>query len=396
MSPEKKVEAVQSLLEKQNIDGWLIFDFHRQNHLGSHFLEIPDDLLVSRRFFYWIPRKGSPIKILHKIEPKTIEKFPGVAIDYLSWQSLEKALQKVLSGAQRVAMEYSPRNAIPYVSLVDGGTIELVKSFGVEVVSSSGILSQFTSVLTEEQIQTQEKAGKHVDWVAAETWRHMKQAIENKHKITEYDVQQFIIEKIEEKGFVINEAPICAVNEHSADPHYAPEKGKSAVLKKGDFVLIDLWCRLNQPKSVYADITRVAVLGDRPTKKQEEVFSIVRKAQSAATDFVRQRVSSDMPIMGYEVDDVCRQVIEDAGYGPYFIHRTGHSIDIELHGSGPHIDNLEMHDERLLTEGMCFSIEPGIYLPGEFGVRLEYDILIRKHQKMDVSGGVEDSLLCLF
>lgn len=396
MIPQKKIEKVQQMLKEQRVDGWLIYDFHRRNNLACYFLGIPNDQMLSRRFFYWIPKNGTPIKILHRIEMHAISNWPGLTKEYLSWQSLEKTLKQTLKGMKKIAMEYSPKNAIPYISMVDAGTVELVESFNVEVISSAEILSQFTSVLNEDQIAMQASAGKHLDWVASETWRYIKNAVDSRKTITEYDVQQYILSKIEDHGYVTEGAPICAVNEHSADPHYLPLPKGSKEIRKGDFVLIDLWCKLNKPKAVFADITRVAVLRNKGTKRELEIFKIVREAQLAATQFIRSRIVQGQDIQGYEVDDVCRSVIRDAGFGEHFIHRTGHSIDINLHGNGTHIDNLEMHDERLLLPGMCFSVEPGIYLPGEFGVRLEYDIIIRKHQKMDVSGGEEDSLLCLY
>lgn len=396
MKPEKTIETVQALLKKNHVDGWLLYDFHSKNNLIHPVLQLNEDNLISRRFFYWIPQEGTPVKILHKIESQTLDNWPGVVLEYLSWQSLRAALQSVLKNSQTVAMEYSKDCAIPYLSTVDGGTIDLVEGMGVEVVSSSFLLAHLTSVLTQKQIEMQKSAAMHLDKVAYNVWREIKKFLIKEKTITEYDVQTFIVEQISEGGFVIPDLPICAVNEHAADPHFAPDKQNAYAIKKGDFILIDLWCKEKKHGAVFGDITRVALAGNSPSKRQLEVFELVRKAQITATEFVRDRVKNCRKVKGYEVDDICRSVIEEAGFGDYFIHRTGHSIDTELHGSGPHIDNLEMHDDRELRPGMCFSVEPGIYLPDEFGVRLEYDVVITHDRDIRITGGEQNTLLCLF
>ena len=395
MDWQARIHDVQKHLVKEKIDGWLLYDFLGSNMLARDFLKIDPDLLVTRRFFYWIPAKGDPIKIMHVIETHVLPNLPGVTLSYLKWQELEAVLAKVLKGAKTVAMEYSPRNAIPYVSKVDGGMLDLIRSFHVDVVSSASFLQYYTCVLDEEQLEMHLEAAHFLDHVVAQAWQKIASAVRSGSKINEYQVRQFIADQMSAKGFTTEGLPICAVNAHSADPHFEPQKEGSAEIKKGDFILIDLWCKKKHPKGVYGDITRVAVADTKASDKQTQIFSIVRAAQQAATDFVFKRYSQRESIKGYEVDQVCRKVIEDGGYGRYFTHRTGHNIYTKDHGPGAHIDSLETQDLRELIPHSCFSIEPGIYLPGEFGVRLEYDIYLGAHGKAQVTGGIEETLLTL-
>ncbi len=392
---EKKLGAIQNQLSQQNLDGWLLYDFRRHNDLACELLEIPLELFITRRFLYWIPARGRPIKIVHAIESGHLDHLPGEKLCYHAWQELEMHIAKVLSGSLRIAMEYSPRNALPYVSKVDAGTMEVIRGFGVEVESSADLLQHYTSVWDAHKLDTHLAAAKVLDETAASAWQFIAKALRSGQSLTEYDVQQHIMEEFSKNNCTTEGLPICAVNAHSADPHYAPSKDKSARIKINDFILIDLWCKQNVRRSVYADITRVGVAAARPTEKQIAVFNIVRQAQQAAVELVRQRFAHDQPVRGWEVDQAARQVIATAGYGDYFIHRTGHNIDVKDHGNGAHIDNLESHDYRQLLKGTCFSIEPGIYLPEEFGVRLEFDVFIRPDGGIDITGGIQDSIVCL-
>jgi len=390
-----RIQDVQKCLAKEKIDGWLLYDFCGNNPLAREFLKIDPNSLTTRRFFYWIPAKGSPIKLMHKVEPHVLSHVPGEELLFLKWQELETQLGNILKGAKRVAMEYSPKNAIPYLSKVDGGTLELVRSMNVEVVSSGSFLQHFTCVLDEEQYKLHKEAASLLDHVVGEAWEKISEALKKANKITEYDVQQFIYEQIHARGFTMMARPIVGVNAHSADPHYEPTKEVSSEIKKGDFVLIDLWCKKDHPKAIYGDICRVAVADSKPTAKQIEVFSTVRAAQKAATDFVISRYAKGESLKGYEVDQVARKVVEEKGYGQYFSHRTGHNIYTSDHGPGTHIDSLETQDLRELIPFTCFSIEPGIYLPGDFGVRLEYDVYLGSQGKVEINGGIQDTLLTL-
>jgi Xaa-Pro aminopeptidase len=389
-----KIHDVQQHLVKEKIDGWLLYDFNGINPLARDFLQIDRDALVTRRFFYWIPAKGEPVKILHRIEPHLLSDLPGIALFYSRWQELEAQLSNLLKGLKTVAMEYSPRNAIPYVSKVDGGMVDLIRSFQLEVVSSASFLQYYTCVLDEEQYKLHKEAADLLDRVVGEAWEKIAHALAKGVKIDEYDVQQFIAEQIQVRGFMAEAAPIVGVNAHSADPHYEPSKLNSSEIKRGDFILIDLWCKKKHPKAIYGDICRVAVADTQPTAKQKEIFSIVRTAQKAATEYVIDRYSKSQSIKGFEVDQICRKIIEEKGYGQYFTHRTGHNIYTQDHGPGAHLDSLETQDMRELIPRTCFSIEPGIYLPGEFGIRLEYDVFLG--DKVYVNGGHQNEILTLF
>ncbi|HSW72400.1 MAG TPA: M24 family metallopeptidase [Chlamydiales bacterium] len=384
------IKKAQKHLNEEKADGWLIYDFHGMNDLAHQVLEIPAEHMTTRRFFYWIPKKGKCVKIVHAIEQRVLDKWPGEKRVYNSWQGLEEILKHSLKGVKNVAMEYSPRNQIPYNSKVDGGTIDLIRSFGIEVVSSANFLPYFTAVLSKKQITSHLRAAKSIDQIAEETWKWIFRNLGK--QITEYDAQQHILMLMDKKGCITEGAPIVAVGLNSADPHYDCTV-KPAGIKKGDFILLDLWCKEKGEKTVYADITRVGVAAEKPTPKQEKIFSIVRGAQKAAVDLIKKRYSQKKPVYGYEADDKARGAIEKAGFGKFFTHRTGHSIEVHLHGSGTHLDNLEMHDVRKLLPGTCFSVEPGIYLPGEFGVRLEHDVLIHLDGKVEITGGQQDKIM---
>jgi len=395
MKLREKIKSTQEFLTQQNLDGWLLYDFRRNNDLACQFLEIGPAVLLTRRFFYWIPKQGEPVKIVHGIEEKSLENLPGRQIMYRTWQELEHALETILKGSGHVAMEYSPRNALPYLSKVDAGTVEMVRSKGVEVVTSAKLLQQFNGVWDEQKLKSHLEAADVLCKIVDQVWSLIAQHLREGQKITEYDVQQFMLDQFAKNRCISNDAPICAVNAHSANPHYAPTAESSSEIKKSDFVLIDLWCKREGEETVYADITRVAVAAKQPTEKQKLIFDIVRRAQETATQLVRDRFSQGVPVYGWEVDQACRDVIEKAGYGKYFIHRTGHNIDINDHGNGAHIDNYETHDDRELMPMTCFSIEPGIYLPGEFGVRLEYDVVIHRDKSIQVTGGTQNEIVTL-
>ena len=390
-----KIQQAQKYLLEEKIDGWLIYDFHGNNELAHTFLEIPPHSLITRRFFYWIPAKGNPVKLVHAIESHVLDRWPGEKRVFSSWRSLEEELAKVLKGHGRIAMEYSPKNAIPYVSKVDAGTVDLVRSFGAEVVSSGNFLPYFTAVFSELQGQGHIRSGRLLDRIVEDAWRWISEHIKTNKNLTEYEVQQKILSDFVAFDLTSDGAPLVAVNEHSADPHYVPERIGSSKIGPDDWISIDLWAKEKHPGSIFADITRVGVASAHPTPKQQEIFHIVREAQAAATDLVKNRFKAKQKVMGWEVDDAARSVIEEAGFGTFFTHRTGHNIETNLHGSGTHIDNLEMHDERPILSGTAFSIEPGIYLPGFFGVRLEYDLYVHQDGRVEIVGGEQNSIVTL-
>jgi Xaa-Pro aminopeptidase len=390
-----KVAAVQDSLSERKWDGWLFYDFRKNNDLACQFLDISSDKMLTRRFFYWIPRQGNPIKIVHAVEAHVLDHLPGETRVYGSWHELHALLTHVLKGVNCVAMEYSPNNAIPTMSKVDAGTLEMIRELGVEVESSADLIQQHLCVWTEPQLQTHLEAARFLDRVASRVWELISDNLHRQQMLVESDVQQLILNEFKDNGFTSADPPICAVNAHSADPHYSSSQSRTEI-RTGDFVLIDLWCKKAIPQAVYADITRVAVAASQPTERQQQLFEIVKKARDTAAAFVQTRFSRNEPLMGWEVDQVCRQVIVEAGYGPYFVHRTGHNIGEADHGIGANLDNFETYDRRLLLRGTCFSIEPGIYLPQEFGIRLEYDIYLpKKGSQIQITGGIQEHIECL-
>ena len=395
MNKTQKLTRAKKHLAEQKIDGWLLYDFHKSNDLAHRFLEFSPHAKATRRFFYWIPVDGEPIKIVHAIEPHVLDGWPGERRLYASWQSLEEILQSVLKGKKKIAMEYSPRGEIPYVSKVDGGTIDCIRSLGVEVASSAEFLLHFTSVLTPEQILTQKRAARTLLEIVEGAWEQIEQALLEGLPITEREVQKWIEERIGDRRLVMDGAPIVAVGPHSADPHFSTPKEGSSPIRRGDWVLIDLWAKEKAEGAIFGDLTRVAVADHAPTAQQQHIFDVVRGAQKRAIELVRSRFAAGRRLEGWEVDEAARSYVRSEGYGDYFIHRTGHNIEVELHGSGTHMDNLEMHDTRPILPMTCFSIEPGIYLTGEFGVRLETDLIIEADRSVVVSAGEEDVVRCL-
>lgn len=293
-------------------------------------------------------------------------------------------------------MEYSPRNAIPYISKVDAGTVDLIRSFGIEVVSSADLLQVSTSVWDEEQLQLHLEAAEVLDHAVGKAWDLIAYSLKSRIPISEYDVQQFILAEFERQHCICEDPPICAVNAHAANPHYTPDAHSNVFIKADDFILIDLWCKKKGPRAVYADITRVGVAAAEATTKQQHIFNIVRNARDAAMELLTNRFSQGIPIMGWEVDQACRDIIQAVGYAEFFTHRTGHNIGERDHGDGANIDNFETKDTRLLLPKTCFSIEPGIYLPGEFGIRLEHDVYVEADgRSVRITGGLQKEIICL-
>lgn len=369
----EKIAQVQSYLKAQDLSGWLLYDFRRMNPIAVEFLGITG--IQTRRWFYFIPAQGTPTAIIHKIEAHNFDSIPGNKVQFAGWKELETALQTVLKGAKIVAMEYSPRNAIPYISRVDAGTIELVRSLGVEVVSSADLVQYFQARLTDEQYQTHLAAAKALMEIKDSTFALAAEKVKTGQPFSEYDLQQYMWQLYQRYGLVADAPPIVAVNANAGNPHYEPTLEKHAPIQKGDLLLIDLWAKQKAPGAIYGDITWVAYLGDRVPEKFAKIFAIVRDARDRAIQFVQEQVKKGVPLYGWQVDDVSRGHIASQGYGDYFTHRTGHSIGTEDHGNGVNIDNFETRDQRQIIPGVCFSIEPGIYLP-EFGLRSEIDMFV--------------------
>ena len=390
-----QIEQVQQLLQKQSIDGWLIYGFSDQNSLGNELLHITQEMHITRRFFYWIPSQGIPVKIYHKIEEKALAHCIGENLEYFSWKELHQNLKQVLKGTLTIAMEYSHQNAIPYVSRVDAGMVELVQSMGAKVVSSASFLQELTCKWDKNHWKSHLDAEKTLLSCMDEAWGLISNALTTNQTITEYDVQQTIFERMQKEACVTEGMPICAVNDHAAMPHYSPEKKGSKVIQKGDLILIDLWAKKKQEQAVFADYTVMAVADSRPTARQEEIFSIVREAQKKAIQFLEMRLAEKRVILGFEVDEVARNVISKKGYGQYFTHRLGHNIHTTTHGPGAQLDSLETLDDRALMACSCFSIEPGIYIPGEIGVRLELNAFISEDGRLHITGRPQDTIQTL-
>ncbi|MFO0919357.1 MAG: M24 family metallopeptidase [Planctomycetaceae bacterium] len=377
------ISKVQSALREFKLDGWLLYDFRGSNVLARRVLGLDHQPTGSRRWLYFIPASGTPRKLVHRIETGALDNLPGDAAVYLRWQGLDAGIQALVQGCQVVAMEYSPGISNPYVSRVDAGVVELVRSADVNVVSSGDLVQLFEALWDDDQWAMHQAVGVHTDSAYALAWKFIAEEIRRHGSVTELAVQQAIMAHFERHELTTYSPPIVAVNEHSGDPHY--ETGTAAI-RSEDFVLIDLWAKLKQPRAVYSDLTRVGYVGDIVPEKFVKVFNIVAAARDAAIHFIRKAFAEQRPLPGWQVDDACRAVIEQAGYGQYFVHRTGHSIGQEVHGNGANIDNLETHEERLILPGACFSIEPGIYLP-EFGVRCEVDVFIDRHRQVHVTAG---------
>ncbi len=383
-SHEERVARLQRVLQSTaDIDGWLFYDFRHSDPLAYRILLLDPARHVTRRWYYWVPTRGEPIKLVHRIEPRVLEPLPGTAREYISWESQQAELQELLGSARHVAMQYSPMNAIPYVSRVDAGTIELIRGFGLNVVTSADLVQHFEAVWTEEQVTSHRMAAGVLRQVVTEAFREIAAATTSGRAITERSVQQFMLGRFHEHGVVTASPPIVAVNAHSADPHYEPTAEGSLPIERGDLVLLDLWAKqAHQAGAVYADITWTGFVGETVPDRHEEVFQVVRRARDRAVEFVQGRAQAGMFPCGWEVDDVCRQVIRAAGYGDQFVHRTGHSIGEEVHGNGANIDNLETQDGRRLLPHTCFSIEPGIYLKGDFGIRSELDVFLTERDAL--------------
>lgn len=391
----KYYDEVIRMLSETNCDGWLAYDFRRTNPLACKALGISDSQMLTRRFFYWVPVHGQPVKIVHGIESAVLDHLPGKRIVYRTNQEIEKSLESILKGKKRVAMEYSPRNENPYISKVDGGVIDLVRSFGADVASSGDLVQKMTSVLSIEQIKAQQIAAAAAGDMMRVCWKWLAERIKENLPTTEWTVQKFLLDQIQNHGFVTDAPPLCAVNAHSADPHYVPQQESADVIFLGDFVLIDLGFKLPGDNGVYADITQVAVVAESPSAWQQEVFDCVKSARDAACTLVCERFEQEIPLRGSEVDRAARAVIEEKGYGSYFIHRTGHNIGFHEHGDGAHLDSYETEDNRLILKGSCFSIEPGIYLPGDFGVRLEHDVIVHHDGQVEMTGDPQSQIICL-
>jgi Xaa-Pro dipeptidase len=386
------LSAIQQALRENKIDGWLFYDHHHRDPLAYSILDLDPNAHITRRWFYLIPAQGEPKKLVHRIEAGRLDTLPGTKSVYSSWQELETRIEALLAGQTKIAMQYSPRNAIMYVSMVDAGTIEFLRSLGKEIVSSADLVSHFEAVLTDAQLATHYIAQKHIDEILAAAWNEIGTRA-GTGSTDEHAMVQYLQEAMARASLDWEHGPNVSAGPNSADSHYEPTAANSRPIRKGDFVLIDIWAKLkDSPTAVWYDITWTGVVGREPTEREHLIFNTVRDARDASIKVVQEAFAANQPIAGWQADDASRNVIRAAGFGEWFTHRTGHNIGTVLHGNGAHLDNLETHDERLLLPNTCFSVEPGLYFPGEFGIRSEIDMIARKG-KAEVTGRIQTELV---
>jgi len=388
------LQAIQQELQNANIDGWLFYDFHNRDAIAARVLNMDTSRFASRRWYYFIPAQGKPQKLVHRIEPWRCDHLPGDKHIYLSWQEQQSLLKSMLHSARIVAMQYSPNNAIPYISIVDAGTIELIRSFGVTIVSSGDLVGKFEAHLSMEDWASHKEAAVVMQMVKDETFKEVSRRIKNGENPREVEIQAFMHKLMREENMFWGDGPIVAINEHAADPHFEPTDENSFAMKKGDLLLLDLWAKKNRPGSIFYDITWMGFIDDSVPQKLEGFFQIIARARDAALTLIKQRFTHNQPLHGWEVDDACRNVVKEAGLEKYFTHRTGHNIGEEVHGNGVHIDNLETKDGRLILPGTCFSIEPGLYMPDDkIGFRTEIDVFVTDEGKVDVAGPIQQKVI---
>jgi Xaa-Pro dipeptidase len=386
------IQAMQTDLLAARVDGWLFYDFRGRDPIAQRILKLPE-AMRTRRWFYFVPAKGTPRKLVHKIEAQALESLPGETFYYAGLQELEKGLKKILGRTKNIAMQYSPKNAIPYISMVDAGTIEMVRGVGTKVVSSADLVQKYEACWTDEQLRSHEEAGRAIDMIVRGAFQHAAKCVRTKTALTEYELKQWMQGGFEAAGLRTEEGPDVAVNAHASDPHYGPTAESAAPIRKDDLLLLDVWGKLKTPGSVYYDITWVGYLGKKVPEKYAKVFRVVRNARDKAVELICSSAAAGAPLQGWQVDKAARTVIEKAGYGKYFFHRTGHNIGEAVHGNGANMDGLETHDVRRLIPRTCTSIEPGIYLP-EFGIRSEVNVYI-DDRSARVTGAVQKEISAL-
>jgi Xaa-Pro dipeptidase len=384
--------AVQEDLKAAKLDGWLFYDFRGRDPIALRILQLPPGMRT-RRWFYFVPTKGGPRKLVHKIEAEALASLPGETLYYAGQNELQANLQELVGGAQSIAMQYSPRNAIPYVSMVDAGTVELVRSVGPRIYTSADLVQKYEACWTAEQLESHIAAGEIVDRIIREAFQLAAKGARDGRPLTEYVLKQWILKEFDGAGLLTEEGPDVAVGPNASDPHYGPTEATAAPIREGELLLLDVWAKKNAPGSVYYDVTWTGFLGTKVPEEHAKVFRVVREARDKAIELIRTAIAKGRPLQGWQVDNAARGVINDAGYGQYFFHRTGHSIGESVHGNGVNMDGLETKDTRHLIPRTCTSIEPGIYLR-DFGIRSEVNVYIGEREAR-VTGAVQEELLPL-
>jgi Xaa-Pro aminopeptidase len=384
------IRAIQAALKDLSLDGWLFYDHHHRDPIAYRVLGL-DHMLTTRRWYYLVPASGEPAKLVHRIESHNLDALPGKRHEYSTWREQREKLAAMLGGAKKLAMEYSALNDIPYVGLVDAGTVELVRSFGIEITSSADLVQLFEARWTPEQLAGHLEAGKVVHAAIREGFRAIAEAVRSGRGTDEYKIQQVVREAMRAQGVESEDPPDVAVNANSSDQHYCALPSKSKPIGQGDWVLLDVWGKKATPGAVFFDITWTGYVGDQVPERHASIFNIVKQARDAAIDLVQTATRQGRSLAGWEVDDAARGVITKAGYGDYFVHRTGHSIGEDIHGNGANMDNFETRDTRRVIPRTCFSVEPGIYLP-EFGVRSEVNVYVDEREAR-VTGEIQQAVV---
>ncbi len=384
--------AIQSALRDRNIDAWLFCDHHHRDPIAYRVLGLPQNLMVTRRWFYLIPSEGEPLKLVHKIEAGHLDSLPGKKSQYSGWQELFEKLKAMLANQRDLAMQYSPNNSVFTISLVDAGTVDLLRGLGKNIVSAADMVAQFESTWTDEQIQSHFAARDSIDAIVAESFKEIGRRVRN-GGTKEHEIQQWFMQAFERENILTDDPPIVAANANAGNPHYEPHASRPVAIREGDLVLLDVWGKKNIPGATYYDVTWMGFVGSSPSARMQEIFHIVRDARDTGVKTVIDGINSGRRIAGWEVDRATRGHIQKAGYGDYFIHRTGHSIGTDVHSNGANMDDLEIHDERQILANSCFSIEPGIYL-AEFGVRSEVNVLVRA-KSAEVTGKIQREIVTI-
>src|SRR6478735_7672654 len=386
------IAAIQQALKEDGLDGWLLYDFHGSNPIAARLTELAaSSKMATRRWYYLVPSAGSPRGLVHAIERHNLDALPGDKQPYAGREQLAAGLQTLLHGMKRVAMEYSPGNAIPYVSRVDAGTVEAVRQLGVDVVSSGDLVQRFEAIWSTEALATHRAASDRLYRIKDRAFQLVKERVGG--GLNEFEVQQAMVAWFAEEGLISDSAPVVAAQENAGNPHYQPTAGLNRAIGLNEIVLLDLWGKLPAPGAVFADITWVGFTGKVVPQEYAKAFAAARDGRDAGVELVKGAARTGRELRGYEVDRATRQVIERAGYGAQFIHRTGHSLGQEVHGNGVHMDDYETHDERRLIPGTGFTIEPGIYT-SEFGVRTEINMYVGEHSA-EVTGPMQAEIVTL-
>ncbi len=387
------IKAIQAELKAGKMDGWLFYDHHHRDPIAVRILGLGSNGMATRRWFYFIPSRGEPRKLVHKIEQGALDSLTGRKQVYAGWEELHTQLRKLLSGSKKIAMQYSPENNIPYIGLVDAGTVELVRKLKKKVVTSADLVQKFEAAWTPEQLASHLEAGEIVDRITRAAFERAAALVREGRPLTESELQLWILDRFHANGLTTADPPVAAVQPNNGNPHYEPKPNGSRPIRAGDLLLLDIWAKFDRPGSVYYDITWVGYLGERVPEAYAKIFRIVRQARDRAIEFVREAVAHGRAVHGWEVDRAAREVIRKAGYAKYFVHRTGHSIGQDVHGNGANMDGLETRDDRKIVPRTCFSIEPGIYLP-EFGIRSEVNVYVGEREAR-VTGAIQEEILPL-